>query len=191
MKENHTMETSDEPFLGQIILFAGNYAPRGWTICNGSLLSLRENNALFSLLGTIYGGDGYNTFGIPDLRGRMAVGAGAGPGLTPRELGEQGGVESVGLTVANMPSHTHAANAVKLATQSNPSSDRLWGGSPSTGTPLFSNGRANCQLSPGAIGSSGGLDKNSPQTAELHNNMAPFLPLTYLICISGVYPTRD
>lgn len=179
-----------DPFLGQIVLFAGDYAPDDWAICDGSLRSVQQEPVLFALLGTTYGGDGYLTFGLPDLRGRMVAGAGTGPGLTPRELGKYGGAENVGLVVANMPSHTHTVNAARLATQVSPSATTLWGGSPSTGTPLFSNGTANCQLASDAIGLSGGLTYSSPPTAELHNNMAPFLVLTYLICIRGFYPDR-
>jgi microcystin-dependent protein len=97
-----------EPFIAEIMLFAGNYAPQGWAFCNGQLLSIAENTALFSLVGTMYGGNGVNTFGLPDLRGRVAMHFGTGPGLSTRSLGEQSGQESVFLTTANLPSHTHA-----------------------------------------------------------------------------------
>lgn len=97
-----------EPFLGTIILFAGNFAPRGWALCNGQLLQISQNTALFSILGTTYGGDGRTTFALPDLRGRVPVHAGQGPMLADRTLGERFGAESVTLTVAQLPAHTHA-----------------------------------------------------------------------------------
>ena len=97
----------DEGFIGEITLFAGNFAPRGWALCDGQLLPVSQHDALFSILGTTYGGDGETTFGLPDLRGRVAIGAGAGPGLTPRRLGQKSGVEGVTLSVAEMPGHTH------------------------------------------------------------------------------------
>ena len=97
----------DEGFIGEIAPFAGNFAPRGWALCDGQLLALSQNGALFSILGTTYGGDGRTTFGLPDLRGRVAIGAGTGPGLTPRPLGQKSGVERVTLTEAKMPGHTH------------------------------------------------------------------------------------
>ena len=99
------------PFIGQITLFAGNFAPRGWAFCNGQLLSIAQNTALFSILGTTYGGNGQTTFALPDLRGRVPVHAGQGPGLSNYDLGQQGGAESVTLTTAQMPAHTHPANA--------------------------------------------------------------------------------
>ncbi|HZD04287.1 MAG TPA: tail fiber protein, partial [Longimicrobiales bacterium] len=96
-----------EPFVGEIRMFAGNFAPRGWAFCDGQLLAVSQNDALFSLLGTIYGGDGRTTFGLPDCRGRIPLHAGSGPGLTPRALGSKGGAGKVTLTVNQLPSHTH------------------------------------------------------------------------------------
>ena len=100
-----------EPFVGEIRMFAGNFAPRGWAFCDGQLLAVSQNDALFSLLGTIYGGDGRTTFGLPDLRGRIPIHAGTGPGLSPRRLGAKGGAENVTLTVNQMPSHNHGLRA--------------------------------------------------------------------------------
>src|SRR3954466_13993392 len=95
------------PFIGQISLFGGNFAPRGWAFCNGQLLAISQNTALFSILGTTYGGNGQTTFALPNLRGRMAIGAGTGPGLGAVQLGEQGGTSSVTLTLSNLPAHAH------------------------------------------------------------------------------------
>ena len=100
-----------DPFLGQVILFAGNYPPRGWAFCHGQLLPISDNNALFSLLGTIYGGDGRTDFALPDLRGRAPIGVGQGPGLRRFVEGSKGGAEQVTLTTNNLPSHTHTATA--------------------------------------------------------------------------------
>src|SRR5215510_14547912 len=97
-----------EPFLGEIIMFGGNFAPRGWAKCQGQLMSISQNSALFSILGTTFGGDGVTTFGIPDLRGRSPLGDGTGPGLAPMVLGEIAGVESKTLLTTNMPAHNHA-----------------------------------------------------------------------------------
>lgn len=98
---------SADPLLGEIMLFAGNFAPRGWALCNGQLLAISQNQALFSILGTTYGGDGRTTFALPDLRGRLPMHAGSGPGLTPRRLGEMGGAETRTLNINQLPAHTH------------------------------------------------------------------------------------
>ncbi len=103
---------AQEPYIGEIRLFAGNFAPSGWAFCDGSLLSISENEVLFNLIGTTYGGDGQSTFAVPDLRGRVPVGQGQGPGLSNRIIGETGGQETVTLTSANMPSHTHTGRLV-------------------------------------------------------------------------------
>ncbi|MBL4829758.1 MAG: phage tail protein [Aliivibrio sp.] len=100
-----------EPYIAQITMFAGNFAPRGWAYCNGQLLSIAQNTALFSLIGTTYGGDGRTTMGLPDLRGRVPIHAGTGPGLSLRPLGQRGGTETVTLSINQMPAHTHAATA--------------------------------------------------------------------------------
>src|SRR3954453_18765030 len=100
-----------EPFIGEIKLFAGNFAPRGYALCNGQLLAISQNPALFSILGTTYGGNGQTTFGLPDLRGRVPMHAGQGPGLTPRSLGEQSGTETVTLLSTQMPAHSHSLTA--------------------------------------------------------------------------------
>ena len=102
-------EAAYEPFIGEIMLFAGNFAPRNWALCNGQILSIAQNTALFSILGTTYGGNGQTTFALPDLRGRVPIHAGQGPGLTNRTLGENGGEEAHVLTSAEMPMHTHGA----------------------------------------------------------------------------------
>ena len=104
-----------DPFIGEIIMFGGNFAPRGWALCNGQLLSISQNSALFSILGTTYGGDGRTTFGLPDLRGRVSMHPGTGPGLSPRSLGQKGGAETETLTTSNMPSVCRPTMAASLA----------------------------------------------------------------------------
>ena len=101
---------AQEPFIGEIRMFAGNFAPRGWAFCDGQLLDIASNNALFAILGTTYGGDGRTTFALPDLRGRVVIGPGTGPGLSSRRLGEKGGEERVVLNTLQIPSHTHTVN---------------------------------------------------------------------------------
>ena len=114
-----------EPFVGEIRMFAGNFAPQGWAFCDGQLLSVNQNDALFSLLGTIYGGDGRTTFGLPDLRGRLPMHAGTGPGLSPQRMGSMGGQENVTLTVNEMPAHSHSANAQSVTANSNDPHGRM------------------------------------------------------------------
>ena len=118
-----------EPFVGEIRMFAGNFAPRGWAFCDGQLLAVSQNDALFSLLGTIYGGDGRTTFGLPDLRGRVPIHAGSGPGLSPRRLGAKAGAENVTLTVNQLPSHSHRlSGSANLASESRPEGNVLGSG---------------------------------------------------------------
>src|SRR5690349_24008377 len=116
-----------EPFIAEIVLFAGNFAPRGWAFCQGQILSIAQNTALFSLLGTTYGGNGQTTFALPDLRGRVPIGTGQGPGLAPIDLGQVAGNPSVTLTVNNMPAHNHQATTTVAVTSSNPTSEEAAG----------------------------------------------------------------
>jgi microcystin-dependent protein len=174
-----------EPFVGEIITFAGNFAPRGYAFCEGQLLAVSQNDALFSLIGTIYGGDGRTTFGLPDLRGRTPLGQGQGPGLSERRLGSKGGVESVTLTENQMPTHGHggappATNnpAISSSPEGNvlaKSLDEIYGeGTSST-----------LRLAPSSteVSAAGG--------SRSHNNMPPFLALNYCIALVGIYPSRN
>lgn len=183
----------DQPYLGQINLFAGNFEPRGWRLCDGRLLNINQNTALFSLLGTTYGGNGQTTFGLPDLRGRVPVGIGQGPGLSNVVLGEMRGLESVTLTPNQMPAHTHAAtvtintgkdtNLTNVATGKALSSDAKGGDVPPmmyTDTPNATTLRADAAT---AVVAAAGA--NQP-----HNNMQPYLGVGYYICVEGIYPSR-
>jgi microcystin-dependent protein len=177
----------ENPFIGTISLFAGNFAPRGWAMCDGQHLAISTNPALFSLLGTTYGGDGVRTFALPDLRGRSPMHQGQGQGLTPRILGEVGGTESVTLMVTQMPAHVHPLNAStntgdKPSPTSNVlavSSDASVGGAPLNFT---ASSGINTLMAPNAIGIAGG---STP-----HDNMEPYLAVTFIIALEGIFPAR-
>lgn len=174
-----------EPFVGEIRMFAGNFAPRGWAFCDGQLLAVSQNDALFSLLGTIYGGDGRTTFGLPDLRGRIPLHAGTGPGLTPRRLGDKQGEEQVTLTVNQLPNHSHdwqatstnATNASPVGTPPVPYAQPL-------NTDVFSDGSPVTEpFASSAIGNTGG--------SRSHSNLMPFLCVHFIIALFGIYPSRQ
>jgi microcystin-dependent protein len=171
-----------DPFLGQIVMFAGNFAPTGWALCQGQVLPIAQNTALFSLLGTAYGGDGVNTFALPDLRGRLPIHMGQGPGLTPRQAGDAGGQEAVTLTVQQLPTHTHAVICGAGAANSVSPAGSFWATDPGGNTAPYSN-TAGAQMASGAIGSAGG---NQP-----HDNVQPFLVINYIIALSGIYTPRS
>lgn len=169
-----------EPFIGQIIMFGGNFAPRGWALCDGQLLAISSHSALFSILGTTYGGDGVSTFGLPDLRGRVAVHAGTGPGLTPRPLGQKSGAETVTLTTNQIPSHNHSLEGSRgTADSNNPTNNYL--GVPSS--PIYENNPPNVTMGGASIANTGG--------GQSHNNMQPFQVVNFIIALEGIYPSRN
>jgi microcystin-dependent protein len=169
-----------DPFIGEIRIFAGNFAPRGWAFCNGQLLSISQNTALFSLLGVTYGGDGRTTFALPDLQGRVPMHAGRGPGLTTRSLGQQGGVESVTLAASQMPQHTHALQATTdPATLNAPTTTRTLARSRG-GFAYQSGGGTGATLSSQTLADAGG--------SQAHNNMQPYLALSFIIALQGIFP---
>ena len=172
-----------QPFVGQVIAVGFNFAPQGWHVCDGSLLPISQYTALFSLLGTNFGGDGQTTFGLPDLRGRAALGAGQGTGLQPYTLGQNGGVESVSLTSGQVGSHTHALSAAATATTPTPSSSVVLG-TPDATTPIYATSGTAAALTANAVASSagGGLP---------HENRQPSLTMTYIISLFGVFPSRS
>jgi microcystin-dependent protein len=169
-----------EPFVGEIRMFAGNFAPRGWAFCDGQLLAVSQNDALFSLLGTIYGGDGQTTFGLPDLRGRIPIHAGQGPGLSERRLGAKSGAESVTLTVNQLASHSHELTG----TTSGASTIDPVGNAPAQGLADYLNPRppTNLVMDPQALTETGG--------SRSHTNMMPFLCVHFIIALVGIYPSR-
>ena len=170
-----------EPFVGEIRMFAGNFAPRGWAFCDGQLLAVSQNDALFSLLGTIYGGDGRTTFGLPDLRGRVPVHAGQGPGLSNYRLGASGGAESVTLTTNQLPSHSHPLQATdNLGTTPNPSGNVL---AKSTTIDAYFPDTPSTALNNNSITNVGG--------SQSHTNLMPFLCVHFIIALFGIYPSRS
>jgi len=175
-----------EPFIAEIRIFAGNFAPRGWAFCDGQLLPIAQNTALFSLVGTTYGGDGRTTFGLPNLKGRAPMHPGRGPGLTDRRLGQTGGVETVTLTETQMPSHTHTAQVTtQPGNEDDPQADAVLGAGPTAATKLYgaSGSTLDGTMAGPALPNFGG--------SAAHSNMQPYLVLEYIIALQGLYPSRS
>jgi microcystin-dependent protein len=175
-----------QPYLAEIKMFGGNFAPRGYSLCNGQFMAISQNTALFSLLGTTYGGNGTTNFALPDMQGRAPVHQGNGVGIDPVSLGEVSGTPNVTLTTGNLPQHTHPISGAVIA-NSNP------GETPASNT-LFTNSAPN-QLYAAALGT-GGLTL-APQSisstggSQPHNNMQPYLAVTFIIALQGVFPARN
>ena len=172
-----------DQYLAQVIMFGGNFAPLGWAYCNGSLQSIANNTALFSLLGTTYGGDGQTTFGLPDLRGREAIGTGQGPGLPVVDLGELSGSNSVSLTNNTMPSHNHTINV--------PTSNSSGSSNMPNGKILATANSSIYATTANASGSYGGAT-----TSPVGNNIpidirTPYLGMNFIICVEGIFPSRN
>jgi microcystin-dependent protein len=163
------------PFIAQITLFAGNFAPRGWAFCDGQILSISQNTALFSILGTTYGGNGQTTFALPDLRGRVPIQPRQGPGLSFRNLGEVGGQEAHHLTTSELPPHSHPAGASNNSQTTN----RPGGAVPARGGPYA----ASANTTMGGATPTGG--------DQPHNTMQPYLGLNFIIAIEGIFPSRN
>ncbi|WP_299194009.1 tail fiber protein [uncultured Litoreibacter sp.] len=176
-----------DPFLAQIVMFGSNFAPRSWAFCDGQLLPISQNSALFSLLGTIYGGDGRTSFGLPEMRGRVPIHAGNGPGLSPRRLGERGGSESETLTQAQIPQHNH--NVTMRADSRSGNTDNPAGNIISTGsgTTLFRPNSARDDVNM----ASDALTQNNVGGSQSHNNMQPFTAVNYIIALQGIFPSRN
>jgi microcystin-dependent protein len=172
-----------EPFIGQIIMFGGNFAPRGWALCDGQILPISLNSALFSILGTTYGGDGRTTFRLPDLRGRSPVHAGSGSGLATVRLGERGGTETQTLTTGQMPSHTHIAKGVGEAGNSNMVAGRAWSNDAGNQWAAYSNSVPDVDLHSAAIGSAGG--------GQPFNIRDPFQAVHFIIALVGTFPSPN
>ncbi|HEY5979367.1 MAG TPA: tail fiber protein [Microlunatus sp.] len=167
-----------EPFLGEIRNFGFNFAPRGWAQCQGQLMSISQNTALFSLLGTMYGGNGQTTFGLPDLRGRTVISVGQGPGLSNRTQGELAGSEQVTLNAAQIAPHTHGVTASSQASSK----------SPANAVPAYADaspygGGTDLTMNPDMIKPNSG--------GQPHDNMSPYLVMNYCIATEGIYPSRQ
>ncbi|MBY6204408.1 tail fiber protein [Halomonas denitrificans] len=170
-----------EPFIAEIRIFAGNFAPRSWAFCDGQLLPIAQNTALFSLIGTIYGGDGRTTTALPNLQGRAPMHPGTGPGLTPRSIGQNGGVEQVTITEQQMPNHRHTLTGSNTFAGDDdpagqyPSRPRGFGIYTAPGAPV-------AMAATAATGTGGG---------QPHNNMQPYLAMSFIIALQGLYPSRS
>lgn len=167
------------PFIGEIRIFAGNFAPSGWALCHGQLLPIAENDTLFALIGTTYGGNGETSFGLPDMRGRIPVHQGAGPGLSPRVLGQRGGSERVTLGLAQIPAHSHTLVASSVPSRSTAGSNGLL--APAT-VPIYGTGTPTTAMAPQALASAGG--------GQPHENMAPYLAINFIIALFGIFPNE-
>ena len=163
------------PFVGEIRMFAGNFAPAGWAFCQGQLIAISENETLFNLIGTTYGGDGQNTFALPNLASRVPVHV--GPGFA---LGQSGGVEGVTLTTSQIPAHSHVPLAfASTGGQAKPDNGFWASSSPAT---QFSTVAASVAMATGTLGSSGG--------SQPHDNMVPFLAINFIISLFGIFPSQ-
>ncbi|MGI4873119.1 MAG: phage tail protein [Janthinobacterium lividum] len=176
-----------DPILGEIRAVAFPYAPRGWAVCNGALMPINQNAALFSLLGITYGGDGRTTFGLPNLQGRAIVNAGQGPGLSSYPLGTQAGTETVTLNPTQMPAHTHGFGGTFTVSSldgnvSGPAGNYLAG---ATGNPQYSE-TPTLQMAGGSVSGNGAPVGNN----QGHPNLQPYLALYYIIALQGVFPQR-
>ena len=174
-----------DPFIGEIRIFGGNFAPVGWALCDGSLLPITQNTALFSLLGTMYGGDGVRTFALPDLRGRVVVSFGQGPGLSPYVQGQVGGAESSTLTAAQMPAHSHSVGASNTPSTADPKGAvpaKVVGTTPGSGTHVYGATPDGTTMNNAMIGTSGG---GQPVSV-----LQPYLAINYIIALQGIYPSR-
>lgn len=173
-----------EPYIGEIRIFAGNYSPRQWAKCDGQLMAISSNDALFALIGTTYGGDGRTTFALPDLRGRIPLHVGSGSGLNPVVMGQKIGLEQVTLSTNNLPSHNHPMQASNItATSTTPV-----GNLPAQGQfNIYDDGQGeplnSVQYNQSAVGTTGG--------SLGHSNMQPYLGLTFIISLSGLFPPRN
>jgi microcystin-dependent protein len=170
-----------QPYVGEIRMFAGNFAPAGWMFCDGELLPISENDTLFNLIGTTYGGDGEETFALPNLQSRIPIHAGQGSGLSLHQLAEAAGVETVTLTTQQIPAHQHAPLASdQEGTLSSPN-NAVWAVA-STGNQLYSSPPGVNTMHAQSIGSNGG--------SQPHDNMGPYLCVNYIISLFGIYPNQ-
>ena len=171
---------SSEPFIGQIKIFGFNFAPRGHALCNGQILQISQNTALFALLGTTYGGNGQTTFALPNLQGRIPVNQGQGPGLPGYTLGQQAGEENHTLTINEMPAHNHLAVANSGNADQTYPAGMVWANG---GSAAGFNSTAGNTMSPQSLAAAG--------AGQGHNNMSPYLVVNYCIALEGIFPSRN
>jgi len=176
-----------EGYLAQIIMFAGNFAPQAWAFCWGQILSISQNTALFSLLGTTYGGNGQTTFALPDLRGRVPVGTGQGPGLPNYTLGEVSGTPTTTILITNMPAHNHTATTNVGVSSANTTSEEPAGNVLASQADNFYAPASSVNGSLGGVTTTVALNGGSQPI----NIMQPYLAMNYVICLQGIYPSRN
>ena len=172
-----------DPFLGEIRMFAGNFAPRGWAFCNGQILAISQNTALFSLLGTQYGGNGTTNFALPNLQGRVPMHQGNGAGLTPREIGETGGSATVTLLANQLAPHAHAVNCLSTVGNAGAPTAALWAALGRGRPASYSNATPNVAMNGQALANAGG--------GQPHNNLSPYVAVSFIIATQGIFPSRN
>lgn len=172
-----------EPFIAEIFMGGMNFAPRGYATCQGQLISIAQNTALFSLLGTTFGGNGQTTFALPDLRGRVPMGWGQGPGLSPRTLGEAAGEEYTTLLITQMPAHNHSINATSDIGDSSDPTGRVLANTGALDKEYRTSVASVVQLNANSLSPAGG--------SQPHNNMQPYLVLNFYIALEGIFPSRN
>lgn len=191
-----------DPFIAEIVMFGGNFAPRGWAFCEGQLLPIASNSALFSLLGTTYGGDGRTTFALPDLRGRTAIHPGAGPGLSTYRLGQKGGVETVTLNTTQIPAHNHAATTTINSIDVTLHGTNAAGDSPTPGgnslasksrTNIYSTNAPDVGMHAGSASATASASTSTANTggSQSHENRMPYLAINHIIALVGTFPSRN
>jgi microcystin-dependent protein len=180
-----------EGVIGYVTLFAGNFAPRNWAFCQGQLIAISQNTALFSILGTTYGGNGQTTFALPDLRGRVAVGAGQGPGLSPYSLGQVGGTPTTTILITELAAHTHGMTvtakpaASSTASQASPINGVY--AQPANGSSMYHSGDNLALFAP----VNGNLTVSPTGSGQPFSNQDPYLGLNYIVCMQGIFPARN
>lgn len=179
-----------EPFIGEIKIVGFNFAPRGYAFCDGSILAISSNTALFALLGTTFGGDGRTTFALPDLRGRVPMGMGQGPGLSDRLYGQDGGEENHTLTVNEMPSHSHTVTVNMACSAEDAETGNPVGKFPAVPAAGGTAVNAYASAATGTMGASTGT-ANQTGGGQAHNNMQPYLTLNFVIAVEGLFPSRN
>lgn len=194
----------ENAYIGDISIFAGTYAPRSWAFCQGQLIAVTQYQALFSILGTNFGGDGRTNFGLPDLRGRSVIGAGSGPGRTPRQIGQAGGYERVSLTTEHMATHTHTAETTVAGTMSGQLKCVTETGTSSNPAGAYISAHAGAFLRSGTVANMnpGSVEVNTGALSatttvenagngQAHENMHPWQVINYIICLDGLFPPRS
>ena len=188
-----TVKASSDPFIAEIIMFGGNFNPRGWALCDGQLLAISSNSALFSILGTTYGGDGRTTFALPDLRGRSAVHPGTGPGFSTIRLGQSGGAENTTLNVNQMPSHSHTASTTAALNGLNAAGNSVSPGGNSLAsksrTNIYNAAAPNVAMAAGSVTATTTVaNSGGGQSFSIRD---PFLGIHHIIALVGTFPSRN